>query len=187
MAHEENTASYWREFDKNKVTHSAAHYLMAVDHLRKKLGYARVTDVAEELSVSRGATSMAVSHLKKRELITEDPNRFLLLTDEGQRMADEVEHNFSTLSTFFGDILGVPHEVAMADACKTEHLLSRETSRRLVNLMHYILNDKDHAEQFRIAVENEMDDENTETMGFIPADDEISETDNFEEREQIDV
>ena len=164
---------YWREFEKNKVSHSAAHYLMAVDRLRKSLGYARLTDVAEELSVSRGATSMAVSQLKKRNLIAEDPNRFLLLTDEGQEMADEVEHNFATLSSFFGKILGVPHEVAMSDACKTEHLLSRETCRRLVRLMHYILSDEQRAGEYRSEMDfSDGETEFDESMGFSPVIDE---------------
>jgi len=141
-------ATYWREFENNRVSHSAAHYLMAVDRLRAKLGYARVTDVAVELEVSRGAASMAISQLKKRNLITEDPNRFLLLTDEGQTMARHVEQNFTTLSSFFERVLGVSQEVAHADACKMEHLMSLETGRRLLTLMRNILDDE--TQQIRI-------------------------------------
>ena len=171
--------SYWREFENNKVSHSAAHYLMTVDRLRKSLGYARVTDVAEELSVSRGATSMAVTQLKKRKLIAEDPNRFLLLTEEGQQMADEVEHNFATLSGFFGNILGVPHELAMSDACKTEHLLSSETCKRLVRLMHYILSNEQRADEYRTEMDfSNIETEYEESIGFTPAiDEELSEDD----------
>jgi Mn-dependent DtxR family transcriptional regulator len=50
-----NDSSYWREFERNDITHSAAHYLMAIDALREEYGYARVTDVADMLKVSRGA------------------------------------------------------------------------------------------------------------------------------------
>ena len=133
-----NDAAYWREFEKNELTHSAAHYLMAIDSLRDEFGYARVTDVADKLEVSRGAASMSIAHLKKRGWVKEDPNRFLLLAEEGQAMAKIVEKNFRILSKFFGDLLGSPKDVAFSDACKMEHLLSPETSRRLELMMDYI-------------------------------------------------
>lgn len=142
-----NDASYWREFENNDVTHSAAHYLMAIDSLREEFGYARVTDVADLLEVSRGAASMSIAQLKKRGWVKEDPNRFLLLSDEGIHIARLVEHNFRILSKFFEEVLGVSKDVAMADACKMEHLMSLETGRRLVWLMRYFLSDETRAAQ----------------------------------------
>jgi len=140
-----NDSTYWRDFEKNDITHSAAHYLMAIDALREEFGYARVTDVAEMLEVSRGAASMSISQLKKRGWVAEDPHRFLLLTDEGHQMALLVEHNFRILSKFFEEVLGVSPETALSDACKMEHLMSLETGRRLVWLMRYILSDESRA------------------------------------------
>ncbi|PCJ64230.1 MAG: hypothetical protein COA73_04425 [Candidatus Hydrogenedentota bacterium] len=130
-----NDSAYWREFEKNELTHSAAHYLMAIDSLREEFGYARVTDVAVKLEVSRGAASMSIAHLKKRGWVTEDPNRFLLLAEEGHAMAKIVEQNFRILSKFFTEILGSPKEIALSDACKMEHLISPETSQRLEKLI----------------------------------------------------
>ncbi len=133
-----NDSAYWREFEKNELTHSAAHYLMAIDSLREELGYARVTDVAEKLEVSRGAASMFITQLKKRGWVKEDPNRFLLLTDRGEAVVNLVEHNFRIVSRFFTDFLKVEKDVAFADACKIEHLLSLETGKRLLGLMHFV-------------------------------------------------
>lgn len=147
MGKEINDSAYWREFENNQLTHSAAHYLMAIDSLRSDRGYARVTDVAEMLEVSRGAASMAITHLKKRGWVNEDPNKFLLLSEEGESMANLVEHNFRILSKFFEEVLGAPHDVALSDACKMEHLMSLETGRRLVWLMRYILSDESRAAQ----------------------------------------
>lgn len=140
-----NDSTYWRDFEKNDITHSAAHYLMAIDALREEFGYARVTDVAEMLEVSRGAASMSISQLKKRGWVAEDPHRFLLLTDEGHQMAVLVEQNFRILSKFFEEVLGVSPDTALSDACKMEHLMSLETGRRLVWLMRYILSDESRA------------------------------------------
>ena len=140
-----NDSTYWRDFEKNDITHSAAHYLMAIDALRDEYGYARVTDVAVMLEVSRGAASMSIAQLKKRGWVCEDPHRFLLLTDEGRLMAMLVEHNFRILSKFFEEVLGVSPDTALSDACKMEHLMSLETGRRLVWLMRYILSDESRA------------------------------------------
>jgi Mn-dependent DtxR family transcriptional regulator len=133
-----NDSAYWREFEKNELTHSAAHYLMAIDSLREDLGYARVTDVAEKLEVSRGAASMFITQLKKRGWVKEDPNRFLLLSDKGEAVVNLVEHNFRIVSRFFTDFLKVEKDTAFADACKIEHLLSLETGKRLLGLMHFL-------------------------------------------------
>lgn len=149
MTKEINNSAYWREFEQNKLTHSAAHYLMAIDSLRDELGYARVTDVAEKLSVSRGAASTKIADLKKRRWVKEDPNRFLLLADEGQAIVSRVEHNFRILARFFGDILGISKDNAFGDACKMEHLMSAETGQRLIGLMHFIEGDSDRMEAFR--------------------------------------
>ena len=54
MNKEVNDSSYWREFEKNPLSHSMAHYLMAIDALRNELGYARSTDIAEMLTRNLG-------------------------------------------------------------------------------------------------------------------------------------
>ena len=133
-----NDSAYWREFEKNELTHSAAHYLMAIDSLREELGYARVTDVAKKLEVSRGAASMFITQLKKRGWVKEDPNHFLLLSESGEAVVNLVEHNFRIVSRFFTDFLKVEKDIAFADACKIEHLLSLDTGKRLLGLMHFL-------------------------------------------------
>lgn len=142
-----NDSTYWRAFEDNKLTHSTAHYLMAIDHLRKEFGYARVTDVAGLLEISRGAASLALSHLKERGLVTEDPNRFLLLTDEGKSLARTVEHNYFILTCFFENVLGIPADIARTDACKMEHLLSEQSSKALVHFLRVLLSSKDLVKQ----------------------------------------
>lgn len=149
MNKEGNDASHWREFEQNPLSHSMAHYLMAIDSLRGDLGYARSTDIAETLSVSRGAASMALSQLKKRGWVAEDPNRFLLLTEAGVQITQLVEQNFVILSKFFEEVLCVDKEIAMGDACKMEHLMSIETGQRLLWLMKYLLSDEKLAIEMR--------------------------------------
>jgi Mn-dependent DtxR family transcriptional regulator len=146
-----NDNSCWREYEKNQVSHSAAHYLMAINRLRGEFGYARVTDVATRLGVSRGAVSLALGQLRKRDWVTEDPHKFLLLTDSGRKVVKRVERNYGILARFFEEVLGVSPEIAHGDACKMEHLMSMETGQRLVHLMERVLDDPQSAMRLRNA------------------------------------
>jgi len=121
----------WKEFEDNQITHSAAHYLMAIKQLLEDHGYARVTDIAKALNITRGSCSISLKPLKKRNLVVEDENRFLKLSEEGQRLAELVELNDKLLELLFGEVLGVDADQAEIDACKIEHLLSIEVSMRL--------------------------------------------------------
>lgn len=121
----------WKEFEDNQITHSAAHYLMTIRELLEDHGYARVTDIAKALNITRGSCSISLKPLKKRGLVVEDENRFLKLSEEGQRLAELVELNDKLLEILLGEVLGVDEEQAEIDACKIEHLLSIESSTKL--------------------------------------------------------
>lgn len=132
----------WKSFEENQLTHSAAHYLMTVNALIREQGYARVTDIAKSLNITRGSCSISLRPLKKRGLVLEDDNKFLQLSEEGKRLAELVERNDELLETLFRDVLGVEPDQAEIDACKIEHLLSIETSVRLSNFIHLMQSNK---------------------------------------------
>ena len=125
----------WKSFEDNLLTHSAAHYLMAIRELLETQGYARVTDIAKRLNITRGSCSISLKPLKKRGLVVEDPNKFLTLSEEGRYLAEVVERNDELLEVFFREVLGMDSDQAEVDACKIEHLLSLEAS---VKLCHFI-------------------------------------------------
>ena len=127
----------WKTFEDNAISHSAAHYLMTIKDLLDDNGYARVTDIAKRLNITRGSCSISLKPLKKRGLVVEDENRFLLLSDEGRRLAEMVEMNDELLETLFSEILGVSTDQAEIDACKIEHLLSIESSLALANFVRH--------------------------------------------------
>ena len=77
---------------------------------------------------------MALAQLKKRGWVTEDPNRFLLLTEEGRHITELIAKNFDILLDFFVEVLGLTREEALADACKMEHIITLDTGQRLLRL-----------------------------------------------------
>lgn len=121
----------WKEFDTVAVTHSVSHYLAAIAHLTERYGYARAVDVARYLEITRGSVSLALKTLKGRELVLEDENRFLVLSQEAQQIVEQIRARRRIVRGFLQDVLGVDPEQAEIDACKVEHLLSDEVCRRL--------------------------------------------------------
>jgi len=138
----------WKEFEENQLTHSAAHYLMTIEDLLSEHGYARVTDVAKRLNITRGSASISLKPLKKRGLVLEDENKFLKLSEEGLRMAELVQRNDELLEVLFRDVLGVDPDQSEIDACKIEHLLSLQTSTKLASFVDCIQSGTDSVKGF---------------------------------------
>ncbi len=135
------TTETWKQFDEHGVTHSMGHYLMAIRDLLKARGYARVVDVASYLDISRSSASTFLQSLKKKGFVDEDENHFLRLSPRGEMIALQIVRNHLILESFFRNILGVEEEQALVDACKMEHLLSAETSYRLLALIQTLQTD----------------------------------------------
>ena len=127
----ESTTDVWKEFGENEVTHSAAHHLLAILELTSLRGYSRVTDVAKFLHITTGSASTNLKSLKQKGLVQEDDNRFIALTPQGKQIAEAILNRRQILEEFFVDVLGVTPAKAEIDACKTEHLLSMETTSRM--------------------------------------------------------
>jgi Mn-dependent DtxR family transcriptional regulator len=150
MEHDEEV---WKAYESNPLTHSAAHYLTAIKELVAERGYARVTDIARHLHITRGSCSISLKPLKRRGLVVEDDNRFLQLSEEGQRLADIIDRNDMLLQAFFHKVLGVDEEQAEIDACKIEHLLSIETSIRLSAFIECVRGESKAATEFLCEVQ----------------------------------
>ena len=137
----------WKSFAANKISHSMAHYLTTVYALRERRGYARVSDIAEELEVKKGSVSVQIKHLKDKGFVDEDEKRHLQLTARGEAAALQVLENRRIFIEFLRDVLGLPEEVAETDACKIEHLLSQETTDHLVRLVGLLQSDDTDARE----------------------------------------
>ena len=127
----ESTTEVWKEFSENEITHSAAHHLLAIYELHAKRGYSRVTDVAKFLEITTGSASTNLKNLKNKGLIKEDENRFLILTDQGEKLTKVILEKRKILEQFFTKVLGVSKDQSSIDACKTEHLISDETTSKM--------------------------------------------------------
>lgn len=126
-----------------EITHSMGHYLMAIRDQLRELGYARVTDIANRLDISRSSASVAMASLRDKGYLTEDKNHFYRLTEEGERLATHIYGNHLLLESFFMKVLGISQETSLRDSCQIEHLLSRETSQKMLCFVQYLLDHED--------------------------------------------
>lgn len=125
------------------LTHSMAHYLLTIHKLKETKGYARVTDIAKDMGLTKGSVSTALNNLKKRELVEEDESKFLSLSPEGHEQVHAILSSRTLLYYFFKDVLNVDDKTAHNDSCLMEHLLSPETREKFFEFMKKIAENSD--------------------------------------------
>ncbi len=131
----QDASSHWKEFDDNKVTHSAAHYLFAIEDLHEENGYARAVDIARKLDITPGSCSVWLKSLLKKEFIIEDENKFIKLSESGTDIVKDMHRNRESFTQFFRDELWVREVEAVINACKIEHLVSSKIGKKLENYL----------------------------------------------------
>jgi DtxR family Mn-dependent transcriptional regulator len=129
----------WKEFEANELTHSAAHHLLAVYEAGLKYGgWARVSDIARELDITRGSVSINLRALKKRGWVESGEHHLVRLTPKGEAAVLSIRATRVVVKAFLSDVLGTPDPQAEIDSCKIEHLISHSTGRRLARFMRYL-------------------------------------------------
>ena len=110
-----------------KIQESGENYLETVLILEKKNGTVRSVDVANYLCVSKPSVSRAMSVLKKAGLISQESYGDIYLTEAGRQKAEAVLHRHRLISKFLRLSVGIDVETAERDACRIEHVVSKET------------------------------------------------------------
>ena len=138
----------WRAFEDNEITHSGAHYLLAIASLAR-LGQApRAADVARRLGVTRAAASLQLRTLQEHGLVCLDDQQRLSLSSVGADLVGRVASKHEVLLVFLRELLGVRAGTAEVDACKVEHLLSEESGAALVRLIRFARSGEPEARAF---------------------------------------
>lgn len=109
-----------------KIHESAENYLETILVLRMRNGNVRSIDIANELEFSKPSVSVAMKNLRANGYIQVDESGNITLLPEGQKIAQAV-YEKHTLLTKYLVALGVPEEIASEDACRIEHVLSKES------------------------------------------------------------
>ncbi len=116
------------------IGESLEDYAEAIFELEKLNGVARVTDLAEKLSVSKSSVSEALNILKEKEIIVYSPYKPIRLTPKGKSLAKKIKHKHDTLCNFLIKILHIEPKRAEAQACRMEHFLENEVIEGICKL-----------------------------------------------------
>lgn len=112
-------------------------YLKAIYLLCGDDRAARVGEIAQALRVSMPSVSGAVQKLGERGLIRHRRYRGVALTEKGRSIAAELTQKWELLARFFSEVLAVDPNVARADACRMEHVVSAETLAQLLRFVEF--------------------------------------------------
>ena len=111
---------------KEKNNESAENYLETILVLSKRLPVVRSVDVANQLDFKKSSVSIAMKNLREKNHITVTDAGYIYLTESGKAIADMIYERHQMLSSWLIR-LGVPKDIALEDACKMEHVLSKES------------------------------------------------------------
>ncbi len=108
------------------VNESAENYLETILILSKRLPVVRSVDIANELDFKKSSVSIAMKNLREKEQITVTDAGYIYLTDSGKQIAEMILERHELISEILMK-LGVDEEIATEDACRIEHVISKES------------------------------------------------------------
>ncbi|MBE5938574.1 MAG: metal-dependent transcriptional regulator [Lachnospiraceae bacterium] len=108
------------------VNESAENYLETIYILSKQKPVVRSVDIAEELGYKKSSVSVAMKNLREKNHITVTKEGFIYLTDSGLEIAEMIFERHEFLSNWLIS-LGVDKSIATEDACRIEHVISKES------------------------------------------------------------
>lgn len=121
--------------NKMHTNESSENYLETILILSERLPVVRSVDIANELGFKKSSISIAMKNLRTKELIKVTDEGYIYLTDAGKEIADMIYERHRLISAGLMS-LGVPKEIATEDACRIEHVISKESFEAIKKHMH---------------------------------------------------
>ena len=115
-----------------QIHESAENYLETILMLSKKLPVVRSVDIANELDFKKSSVSIVMKNLREGGKITVTQAGYIYLTDSGREIAEMIYERHQWLTNWLIS-LGVDSNIAAEDACKMEHVISKESFEALKN------------------------------------------------------
>jgi Mn-dependent DtxR family transcriptional regulator len=124
-------------------------YIEQIYKLIEDKGYARVSDIAEALSVHPSSVTKMVQKLDKDEYLVYEKYRGLILTPKGKKIGQRLVFRHELLEDLLR-IIGVKEENIYEDVEGIEHHLSWDAIDRVGDLVQYFQEDKKRIEELKI-------------------------------------
>src|SRR5258708_7944711 len=126
---------------------STEDHLERIAELVEHKGYARVTDVAEQLDLTPATVSNMVRRLAARGFLNYEKYRGFSLTAEGRAVASRIKARHETLTDLFG-LMGLEPEMLRQEVEDIEHHLRPQTLELLAKLVNFWRNHPKNLQAF---------------------------------------
>ena len=120
-----------------QIHQSAEDYLECILKLSKSRPVVRSIDIANEMNCSKPSISVAMKNLREKKHITVTDAGFIYLTDSGREIAEMIYERHELISSCLVK-LGVSEKTAAEDACRIEHVISRESFDALKQHLNHL-------------------------------------------------
>ncbi|MGM9922844.1 MAG: transcriptional regulator MntR [Bacillus sp. (in: firmicutes)] len=130
------------------ATPSMEDYIEQIYILIEEKGYARVSDIAENLSVHPSSVTKMVQKLDQEEYLIYEKYRGLILTPKGKKVGKRLVYRHELLENLLR-IIGVKEENIYRDVEGIEHHLSWNAIDRVCDLVHYFEENPKRVEELR--------------------------------------
>ncbi|MDT2045497.1 manganese transport transcriptional regulator [Priestia aryabhattai] len=129
-------------------TPSMEDYIEQIYMLIEDKGYARVSDIADALTVHPSSVTKMVQKLDKDEYLIYEKYRGLVLTPKGQKIGKRLVYRHELLEQLLR-IIGVDEENIYEDVEGIEHHLSWNSIDRIGDLVQYFEEDPERVQGLR--------------------------------------
>ena len=131
-----------------EVTGKAEDYLRGIYEITQQKGFARIRDIANNLTVKPSSAVEMVRKLDRLQLVRYEKYGGVLLTTKGKEMAEVREKRHETFKKFL-EIILVPENVALKDAHVLEHRLQPKTILQFSKFVDFIENAQENPKFFK--------------------------------------
>ena len=121
-----------------KLSPTMEDYLEIIYSICKENQVARIGEIAKKMGVKNPSVNAAMKFLVGKGLVGHEKYGFVSLTNDGQKLASEVQDKHDIIYRFLTEVLWIDKRIANKDACEIEHAISKQTFIRLTKFFKFI-------------------------------------------------
>lgn len=109
-----------------QINESVENYLETILVLSHRLPVVRSIDIVNEMNFRKSSVSVAMKNLRENGYISVSDAGYITLNPSGEEIAKAIYERHQLISKLLIK-LGVSEDIATKDACKIEHVISKES------------------------------------------------------------
>jgi len=122
------------------ISQTLEDYIEAIYILESANDVARIKDLSAMLDVK---PPTAVRRLEDENLLKHERYGYIRLTPRGKKLAEQIYQRHKTLLRFLVQVLGIPPDMALSQACGMEHSITGDTRDILEQLVDFLESDSE--------------------------------------------